>query len=61
MIRYVEIVKVPFLVGERAALQLDKTHAALTVFDYFRGQTIPEFNAVLQKHKIFQVPVPPNC
>ena len=60
MIRYVETVIAPFLDDKRAVSQLDKTHPALAVFDCFRGQTTPDFNAVLQKHNIIQVPVPAN-
>ena len=61
MMRYVEMVIAPFVDDKRATLQLDKTHPALAIFDCFRGQTTPEFTAVLKKHNIIQVHVPANC
>ena len=61
MIQYVETVIAPFLDDKRAALQLNKMHPVLAVFNCSHGQTTPEFSALLQKHNIIQVPVPAYC
>ena len=42
MKRYVEKIIVPFLDEKRAALNVNKTHLALAIFDCFRRQTTPE-------------------
>ena len=43
MIRYIETILAPFLREKRAALKLEKTQPALATFDFFHGQTTPEF------------------
>ena len=42
-------------------MKLEKTQPALAIFDCYRGQTTPEFYAVLEKHNIIHVPIPANC
>lgn len=61
MVRYVEKVIVPFLTRKRTELKLEKLHPALAIFDCFRGQSTPSFYALLKKHNIVTVQVPPNC
>ena len=61
MKRYVEKIIVPFLDAMKVALQLNKSHPALAIFDCFRGQTTPEFLSLLKKHNIVSVQVPANC
>ena len=61
MVRYVKKVIVPFLPRKRTELKLEKLHPALAIFDCFRGQSTPSFYALLKKHNIVTVQVPPNC
>lgn len=61
MVRYVEKIIVPFITRKRAELNLEKSHPALAIFDCFRGQSTPTFYALLKKHNIVTVQVPPNC
>ena len=61
MVRYVEKVIVPLLDEKRAEMNLEKTHPALALFDWFRGHVTPEFYSLLEKHNIILVLVPANC
>ena len=61
MKRYIEKIVVPFLEKTRKTLKLASNSPALAIFDGFKGQTTPEFLALLEKHNIIPLLIPANC
>ena len=61
MKRYLEKILIPFIEEQRTVLKLKSTHRALVLADGFKGQNTEEFIAVLEKHNISFVKIPPNC
>ena len=59
--RYVEKIIVPFLNEKRTALKLNRSHPALAIFDYFHGQTTPDFYSPLKQYNIIPILIPANC
>ena len=45
----------------RKASHLDSSHPCLAIFDFFKGQTTPEFYTLLKEHNILSIQVPANC
>ena len=61
MVKYIEKIIVPFVNQKRTELNLPMSHSALAIFDCFKGQTTPSVKALLAKHNIRFVLIPPNC
>ena len=61
MKHYVKKIIVPHLDSKGEALQLSQSHPALAVFDFFCGQTTPEFLSLLKEHNIVCEQIPANC
>lgn len=61
MISYVENIIVPFIRERRALLGVGEDHAALAIFDHFKGQLTEKVIDCLEKHNIQSVLVPANC
>ena len=53
------MILIPFIEEQRTILKLKSTHRALVLADGFKGQNT--FIAVLEKHNISFVKIPPNC
>ena len=61
MTRYIEEIVVPYLLQNREALKLAKTHPAVAIFDCFKGQTTPGILTLLERHNIIPIHIPANC
>ena len=60
-ISYIEKIIVPFVTRARDDLGVGQEQAALAIFDHFKGQLTDNVVALLEKHNIQSVIVPPNC
>ena len=60
MKEYIKNILVPYLVAKREELGLQPTHAALALFDVFRGQCTEQILSLLEKHNVHFVNVPTN-
>lgn len=61
MQQYIEQIIIPFKKQKSPDLNLDKSHKALVLFDFFRGQTTAATEVLLQQNHIVGVQVQPNC
>ena len=61
MISYIKKIIVPFVTRARDDLGVGQEQAALAIFDHFEGQLTDNVVALLEKHNIQSVIVPPNC
>ena len=61
MVAYVESIIIPYVRNVRDRLGVDDNQAALAIFDRFKGQLTPQITALLEKHNIQSVLVPPGC
>ena len=61
MTRYIEEIVVPYLLQNREALKLAKTHPAVAIFYCFKGQTTPGILTLLERHNIIPIHILANC
>ena len=58
MIEYITGVIVPFVEQKRDDLELDKDHAAVAIFDHFKGQLTEKVTQLLEENNIHSVLIP---
>ena len=61
MMRYLQMIIVPYMNVKRQELKLAEDYPALVLFDVFKGQTTPTIEKLLQENNISFVLIPPNC
>ena len=61
MTEYIRNIIVPYVQRQRKDLKLAPDHAALAIYDEFKGQLTPGIFSLLDANHIFVVKVPPNC
>ncbi len=61
MLDYIENVIVPYVIRVREQLQLAPDHAALTIYDAFKGQFTDGVFQLLEENNSLTVTLPANC
>ena len=58
---HIKKVLIPYIEGTRKKLSLQEDHAALVIFDKFKGQCTTNILSLLESNHIRLVVVPSNC
>ncbi len=61
MIKYLEVIIVPFVIKTRENLGVSQSQPALAIFDHFKGQLTGSITTALEQKNIHSVLIPPSC
>ena len=61
MKEYLKEIIIPYVQQKRQMLGLPPNHAALALFDVFKGQQTESITSILETNNIIVVPIPANC
>ena len=61
MKEYLKEIIIPYVQQKRQMLGLPPSHAAVALFDVFKGQQMESITSILEANNIIVVPIPANC